>query len=130
MTRSRSQVQSRARHKKLLRMAKGYRGRSKNCYRIAVRRVEKGLQYAYRDRRVRKRSFRELWIQRINAATRSLGLPYSRFVNGLRQANLQLNRKIIADLAVYSPNEFRLVYEQARTAIRFKTVSKETTGHT
>src|SRR4029079_18943588 len=86
------------RHKKVLKLAKGYRGRSKNCYRIALERVEKALQYAYRDRRARKRDFRALWIQRINAGVREHGLTYSRFLNGLSKAGIEIDRKVLADL--------------------------------
>src|SRR5258707_5438840 len=89
-----------ARHKKVLKLAKGYRGRSKNCYRIALQRVEKALQYAYRDRRNRKRDFRALWIQRINAGVREHGLTYSRFINGLIKAGIGGDLKVLTDLAV------------------------------
>lgn len=106
-----------ARHKKILKLAKGYRGRSKNCYRIALERVEKALQYAYRDRRTKKRDFRALWIQRINAATREHGLTYSRFVNGLTKAGIEIDRKVLADLAVREPVAFKAIVEQAQTAL-------------
>lgn len=106
-----------ARHKKILKLAKGYRGRSKNCYRIAVERVEKALQYAYRDRRTKKRDFRALWIQRINAATREHGLTYSRFVNGLTKAGIEIDRKVLADLAVREPVAFKAIVDQAQTAL-------------
>src|SRR3990167_4616496 len=95
-----------ARHKKILKLAKGYRGRSKSCYRIAVERVERALQYAYRDRRTKKRDFRALWIQRINAATREHGMTYSRFINGLAKAGIDIDRKVLADLAVREPAAF------------------------
>lgn len=97
-------------------MAKGYRGRSKNCFRIAVQRVEKALQYAYRDRRVRKRNFRALWIQRINAAARLNGLTYSRFMNGLK-AEIELDRKVLADIAVQDPKGFAALAKQAQDAL-------------
>mgnify|MGYP002713071236 FL=1 len=106
-----------ARHKKVIKMAKGYRGRSKNCFRIAVQRVEKALQYAYRDRRVRKRNFRALWIQRINAAARLNGLTYSRFMNGLKKAEIELDRKVLADIAVQDPKGFAALAKQAQDAL-------------
>ncbi|MBY0501539.1 MAG: 50S ribosomal protein L20 [Alphaproteobacteria bacterium] len=106
-----------ARHKKILKLAKGYRGRSKSCYRIALQRVEKALQYAYRDRRNRKRDFRGLWIQRINAGAREHGLTYSRFVNGLTKAGIEIDRKVLADLAVREPVAFKAIVEQAQNAL-------------
>ncbi|TNE25121.1 MAG: 50S ribosomal protein L20 [Alphaproteobacteria bacterium] len=106
-----------ARHRKVIKMAKGYRGRSKNCFRIAVERVEKALQYAYRDRRVRKRNFRALWIQRINAAARLHGLTYSRFMNGLKRAEIELDRKVLADIAVQDPKGFAALAKQAQDAL-------------
>ena len=106
-----------ARHKKILKLAKGYRGRSKSCYRIAVQRVEKALQYAYRDRRNRKRDFRGLWIQRINAGTREHGLTYSKFINGLIKAGIEIDRKVLADLAVYEPAAFKTIVDQAQKAL-------------
>ena len=106
-----------ARHKKILKLAKGYRGRSKNCYRIALQRVEKALQYAYRDRRNRKRDFRGLWIQRINAGAREHGLTYSKFVNGLIKAGIEIDRKVLADLAVHEPAAFKTIVEQAQKAL-------------
>ena len=106
-----------ARHKKILKLAKGYRGRSKSCYRIAVERVERALQYAYRDRRNKKRDFRALWIQRINAATREHGMTYSRFINGLAKAGIEIDRKVLADLAVREPVAFKAIVTQAQTAL-------------
>lgn len=106
-----------ARHKKVLKLAKGYRGRSKSCYRIALQRVEKALQYAYRDRRNRKRDFRALWIQRINAATREHGITYSRFINGLAKAGIEVDRKVLADLAVHEPVAFKGILDQAERAL-------------
>lgn len=106
-----------ARHKKILKLAKGYRGRSKNCYRIALQRVEKALQYAYRDRRNRKRDFRGLWIQRINAGAREHGLTYSKFVNGLIKAGIEIDRKVLADLAVHEPAAFKTIVDQAQKAL-------------
>lgn len=106
-----------ARHKKIIKLAKGYKGRSKSCYRIAVQRVEKALQYAYRDRRTKKRDFRALWIQRINAATREHGMPYSRFINGLLKAGIDIDRKLLADLAVREPVAFKAIFDQAKAAL-------------
>jgi len=106
MARIKRGVTAHARHKKVLKLAKGYRGRGNNCYRIALERVEKALQYAYRDRRTRKRSFRALWIQRINAAARENGMTYARFINGLTRADIGLDRKVLADLAVRDPAAF------------------------
>jgi large subunit ribosomal protein L20 len=106
-----------ARHKKILKLAKGYRGRSKSCYRIAVERVERALQYAYRDRRTKKRDFRALWIQRINAAAREHGLTYSRFINGLTKAGIEIDRKVLADLAVREPAAFKAIAVQAQAAL-------------
>lgn len=106
-----------ARHKKIIKLAKGYRGRSKNCFRIAVERVERALQYAYRDRRTKKRDFRALWIQRINAATREHGMTYSRFINGLAKAGIDIDRKVLADLAVREPIAFKAIVTQAQTAL-------------
>lgn len=106
MARVKRGVTARARHKKILKMAKGYRGRAKNCFRIAIEKVEKGLQYAYRDRRNKKRDFRGLWIQRINAAVREHGLVYSKFISGLKKAGIDLNRKMIAEMAIRHPVTF------------------------
>lgn len=117
MARVKRGVQVRARHKKILKMATGYRGRSKSCFRIAIERVEKGLQYAYRDRRNRKRDFRALWIQRINAASRLLGLPYSRLIAGLQKANITIDRKVLADLAVREPEAFQKIVTTAQKAL-------------
>ena len=106
-----------ARHKKVLKAAKGYRGRRKSTIRVAMQAVEKAGQYAYRDRKVRKRQFRALWIQRINAAARLEGLTYSRFMNGLTVADIELDRKVLADLAVREPEAFKAIAEQAKAAI-------------
>ena len=116
MARAKRGVTTHARHKKVIKQAKGYRGRSKNVYRVALERVEKALQYAYRDRRTRKRSFRALWIQRINAGAREHGLTYARFINGLGRAGVEVDRKVLADLAVREPAAFAAVVEQARSA--------------
>ena len=117
MSRVKRGVTSHARHKKILKMAKGYRGRSKNCFRIALQRVEKALQYAYRDRRNKKRDFRGLWIQRINAGVRELGLTYSVFINGLSKAGIQVDRKIMADLAMNQPEAFKSLVDKAKKAL-------------
>ncbi len=111
-------VTKRARHKKILKMAKGYRGRSSTCYRVAIERVEKGLQYAYRDRRNKKRTWRALWIQRINAAAREHGLVYSEFMHGLIKAGVTLDRKVLADIAVNDTAMFKQLADQAQAAIK------------
>jgi len=108
---------SRRRHKKILKQAKGYRGRRKSNFKLAKMAVEKGLQYAYRDRRAKKRDFRRLWIVRINAAAREAGLTYSTFIRGLKSAEIDLDRKVLADLAVNDPNAFNAVAEKARAAL-------------
>ncbi len=105
-----------ARHVKVLKLAKGYRGRSKNCYRIALERVEKALRYAYRDRRNKKRDFRALWIQRINAAVREHGLTYSRFMGAVNKAGIQVDRKVLAELAVNDAAAFKAIVEQVKKA--------------
>ena len=117
MSRVKRGVTSHARHKKVLKQAKGYYGRRKNTIRVAKQAVERAQQYAYRDRRNRKRSFRALWIQRINAAVRELGLTYGRFIDGLGKAGVEVDRKVLADLAVREPEAFRALVEQARTAL-------------
>ena len=101
MPRVKRGVTARARHKKVLNAAKGYRGRRKNVYRVAKQAVMKAGQYQYRDRRQKKRQFRTLWIARINAGARELGLTYSRFMNGLKKASIELDRKVLADMAVF-----------------------------
>lgn len=108
---------SRKRHKKVLKMAKGYRGRANSCFRVAIEKVEKGLQYAYRDRRNKKRDFRKLWIQRINAGARQNGLVYSTLINGLKLANIELDRKILSQLAYENPEQFAEVCKAAKTAL-------------
>lgn len=109
-------VTGRARHKKVLKMAKGYRGRAKSCYRVAIEKVEKGLRYSYRDRRAKKRNFRSLWIQRINAAAREHGLTYSQFMGGLAKAGIDMDRKVLSDLAIHEPAAFKAIAEQAKAA--------------
>ncbi|MFD2261504.1 50S ribosomal protein L20 [Lacibacterium aquatile] len=117
MARVKRGVTSHARHKKLLGLAKGYRDRNSSNYRIALEKVEKALQYAYRDRRVKKRTFRALWIQRINAGARLYGLSYSQFMNGVKKAGIELDRKILSDLATREPESFKAVVEQAQAAL-------------
>ncbi len=107
-----------ARHKKIIKMASGYFGRRKNCYRTAIQAVEKSLQYAYRDRRTRKRNFRALWIQRINAAAREFGLTYSQFMNGVHKAGIEVDRKVLADLAAREPQAFEAIVNQANKALQ------------
>ena len=117
MSRVKRGVTAHARHKKILDMAKGYRGRNKNVFRVAVEKVEKALQYAYRDRRAKKRNFRSLWIQRINAATRLHDMTYSRFISGLNKAGIELDRKVLADIALKEPANFAKLVEQAKSAL-------------
>lgn len=114
MPRSVNSVASRARRKKVLKLAKGYFGRRKNVWTVAKNAVEKGLQYAYRDRKAKKRNFRRLWIQRINAGVRLHGMSYSEFVYKLKQANIDLNRKALADLAMNHPEAFKAVVEKVK----------------
>ncbi len=117
MSRVKRGMTAHARHKKILDMAKGYRGRNKNVFRVAVEKVEKGLQYAYRDRRAKKRSFRALWIQRINAATRLHDMTYSRFISGLAKAGIELDRKVLADIALKEPQAFAKLVDSAKAAL-------------
>ncbi len=118
MPRVNSRVPAHARHKKVIKAAKGYRGRRKNCYRVAAQAVDKARQYAYRDRRVKKREFRRLWITRINAAARLNGMSYSTFMFGLGKAGIELDRKILADIAVCDAAGFSKLAEAARTQIQ------------
>lgn len=111
MPRSVNHVASKARRKKILKLAKGYFGRKKNVWTVAKNQVEKGLGYAFRDRRNKKREFRKLWITRINAGVRQYGLSYSRFIGGLEQAGINLNRKVLADLAMNHPAAFKAIVE-------------------
>ncbi|NQV45786.1 MAG: 50S ribosomal protein L20 [Rhodospirillales bacterium] len=117
MARVKRGVTSHARHKKILKLARGYRGRSHSSFRIALQSVEKALQYAYRDRRVKKRTFRALWIQRINAGARIHGLTYSQFMNGLSRAGIEIDRKILSDLATREPDAFKALVDQAQAAL-------------
>jgi large subunit ribosomal protein L20 len=105
------------RHKRRLKLAEGFRGRRKNCFKLAKRAVEKALQFSYRDRRVKKRDFRGLWIVRINAAARIHGLSYSKFIRGLKLAQIDLDRKVLAELAYADPAAFAVVAEKARAAL-------------
>ena len=117
MPRVKRGVTARARHKKILALAKGFRGRRKNVYRVAKQAVMKAGQYAYRDRRTKKRVFRRLWIARINAATRELGLTYSQFINGMTKACITLDRKVLADIAVHDKAAFAGIVEQAKAKL-------------
>ncbi|QDH14732.1 50S ribosomal protein L20 [Oecophyllibacter saccharovorans] len=117
MARVKRGVTTHARHKKVLELSKGYRGRSSTNYRIALERVEKALQYAYRDRRNKKRDFRALWIQRINAAVREHGLTYSRFINGLSKAGIEIDRKVLAALAFDNAPAFAEIVRKAQAAL-------------
>ncbi len=118
MARSTPKVASRARRKKILKMAKGYRGRNNNVFRVSLEKVEKALQYAYRDRRARKRDFRGLWIQRINAGARLNGLTYSRLMHGLKLANIELDRKSLSEIAIADASAFTAIVEKAKEAIK------------
>lgn len=117
MSRATAKVPSRTRRKKIIKMASGYRGRGKNCFRTAKQRVEKALQYAYRDRRTRKRDFRKLWIQRINAAARLHDMPYSQFMNGVIKAGIELDRKVLSDIAINEPKAFADIAAKAKAAL-------------
>ena len=117
MARVKRGVAAHARHKKVLKLAKGYRGRAKAAFRVGIEKVEKGLQYAYRDRRNKKRAFRGLWIQRINAAVREHGLTYSRFIAGIKAAGIEMDRKVMAALAFDEPAAFAALVEQAKAKL-------------
>jgi large subunit ribosomal protein L20 len=117
MPRVKRGVTARARHKKVLALAKGFRGRRKNVYRIAKQAVMKAGQYAYRDRRNKKRVFRRLWIARINAASRSFGVTYSRFMAGLKKASIEIDRKVLADMAVNDPAAFGSIVEEVKAQL-------------
>lgn len=114
MPRSVNHVASRARRKRVMKLAKGYFGRRKNVWTVAKNAVEKGLVYAYRDRKAKKREFRALWIQRINAGAREHGLSYSQFMGKLKAANIELNRKVLADLAMNNPDAFKAVVDKVK----------------
>ena len=116
MSRVKRGVTSHARHRKVIKAAKGYYGRRKNTIRVGKQAVEKAGQYAYRDRKVKKRTFRALWIQRINAAARENGLTYGRLIDGLKKAGIELDRKVLADIAVHEPATFKGLVEAASAA--------------
>ena len=118
MSRVKRGVTKHARHRKIINQAKGYQGRRKNTYRAAKQAVDKAGQYAYRDRKARKRTFRALWIQRINAAARQHGLTYGRFIEGLNKAGVEVDRKMLADLAVREPDAFKALVDQAAAAVK------------
>ena len=112
-------VTTRAKHKKVLKAAKGFYGRRKNTIRVAKQAVEKSRQYATRDRRMKKRNFRALWIQRINAASREHGLSYGRFIDGLNKAGIEVDRKVLADMAVHEPEAFGALVAKAKKALEY-----------
>ena len=117
MARVKRGVVSHARHKKVLKQAKGFYGRRKNTIRTAKAAVDRAGQYAYRDRRNKKRSFRALWIQRINAAVRECGITYSRFIDGLSRAGIEIDRKVLSELAIHEPAAFKAIVEKAKSAL-------------
>jgi large subunit ribosomal protein L20 len=117
MSRVKRGVTKHARHKKVLEQAKGFRGRNSKAYATAKGRLEKSLQYAYRDRRTKKRTYRALWIVRINAGVRALGLTYGQFINGLKKAGIELDRKVLADIALKEPETFAGLVKQAQSAL-------------
>ena len=117
MARVKRGVTTHARHKKILDLAKGYRGRGSTAYRVAIEKVEKALRYAYRDRRNRKRDFRALWIQRINAGARQHGLTYSQFMHGIKLAGIDLDRKVLSDIAIREPEAFQAIAATAQAAL-------------
>ena len=117
MPRAKGGFKTRRRRKRILKMAKGYYGAKSRLYRIATEAVDKALQYAYRDRRNRKREFRSLWIVRINAALRSVGMTYSQFINGLTKAEININRKVLADMAVKDPKAFNALVETVKAKV-------------
>jgi large subunit ribosomal protein L20 len=117
MPRVKRGVVAHARHKKVIDQAKGYQGRRKNVYRVAVQAVTKAGQYAYRDRRQKKRTFRTLWIARINAGARECGMSYSRMINGLKKANIVIDRKVLADIAMHDSAAFAVIAEKAKAAL-------------
>ena len=117
MARVKRGVTSHAKHKKVLKAVKGQWGRRKNTIRVAKQAMEKAMQYAYRDRRVKKRDFRSLWIQRINAGVRAEGLTYSKFINGLNKSGIKLDRKILAEIAYENPEAFKTIVKKAQSAL-------------
>ena len=119
MARVKRGVTAHAKHKKVLKAAKGFYGRRKNTIRIAKQAVEKSLQYAYRDRKVRKRNFRALWVQRINAAVREHGLTYGRFIDGLNKAGIEIDRKVLSDMAIHEPQAFAALVAKAKDGLEY-----------
>ena len=119
MARVKRGVTAHAKHKKVLEQAKGFYGRRKNTIRIAKQAVEKSLQYAYRDRKVRKRNFRALWVQRINAAVREHGLTYGRFIDGLNKAGIEIDRKVLSDMAIHEPQAFAALVAKAKDGLEY-----------
>ena len=119
MARVKRGVTAHAKHKKVLKAAKGFYGRRKNTIRTAKAAVDKSLQYAYRDRKARKRNFRALWVQRINAATREHGLTYGRFIDGLNKAGIEIDRKVLSDMATHEPQAFAALVAKAKTALEY-----------
>lgn len=119
MARVKRGVTAHAKHKKVLKAAKGFYGRRKNTIRIAKQAVEKSLQYAYRDRKNRKRNFRALWVQRINAAVREHGLTYGRFIDGLNKAGIEIDRKVLSDMAIHEPQTFAVLVAKAKVALEY-----------
>ena len=117
MARVKRGVTSHAKHKKVLKQAEGFYGRRKNTIRAAKAAVDRSMQYATRDRKVKKRTFRALWIQRLNAAVRELGLTYSRFIDGLAKAGIEIDRKVLSELAIHEPEAFKAIVEKAKAAL-------------
>ena len=117
MTRTKRGVTSHARHKKVLKQVKGQYGRRKNTIRVAKQALEKSMQYAYRDRRAKKREFRSLWIQRINAGVRAEGITYSKFINGLNKSGIKLDRKVLADIAYNNPEVFKFIEKKVQSSL-------------
>ena len=117
MARVKRGVTSHAKHKKVLKAVKGQWGRRKNTIRVARQAMEKAMQYAYRDRRAKKRDFRSLWIQRINAGVRAEGLTYSKFINGLNKSGIKLDRKVLAEIAYHNPEAFKTIIKKAQAAL-------------
>lgn len=120
MARVKRGVTSKARHKKILKMAKGYRGRAKSCIRVAIEKVEKALRYAYKDRKRKKRDYRGLWIQRINAAVREHGMVYSQFISGMKRAGIEMNRKMLSEVAIHQPEAFADLIQTAKSELAKK----------
>jgi large subunit ribosomal protein L20 len=119
MARVKRGVTAHAKHKKVMKAAKGFYGRRKNTIRIAKQAVEKSMQYAYRDRKARKRNFRALWVQRINAAVREHGLTYARFIDGINKAGIEIDRKVLSDMAIHEPQAFAAVVASAKKALEY-----------